>query len=335
MHSGHYNALRQAKTLGDILVAGVHSDAEITRNKGPPTMKEDERLRIVKACKWVDEVVFDVPYSPTIELLDRLNCDFCVHGDDMPTNADGKSAYDDVLKAGRLKIVKRTEGVSTTTLVGRLLLKTREHHLPSETTNEIPQSLFLPTTRRIYQFSKFSDQKHIANSNPEHPPSRIVYVDGSFDMFHVGHVELLEQAKKQGDFLLVGVHDDLTLNQHEGRNFPIMNLHERILNVLACKHVDEVILGAPWTITRDMITTMNIAVVATGYLDTKKREKEDPYEVPKQMGVFHEIKINSDLTTEKIEKRILENRQQYEQLYERKKKKEQVYINEKQYLQEL
>jgi bifunctional ADP-heptose synthase (sugar kinase/adenylyltransferase) len=34
MHSGHYNAIRQAKQLGDILVAGVHTDKEILRNKG-------------------------------------------------------------------------------------------------------------------------------------------------------------------------------------------------------------------------------------------------------------------------------------------------------------
>jgi len=101
MHAGHYNALRQAKALGDILVAGVHSDEEILRNKGPTTMKDKERLYAVQACKWVDEVVFDVPYSPSVELLDRLNCDFGVHGDDMPTDASGNSAYADLLKAGR------------------------------------------------------------------------------------------------------------------------------------------------------------------------------------------------------------------------------------------
>ena len=36
------------------------------------------RLALVHACKWVDEVVFDTPYNPTVELLDRLNCDFVV-----------------------------------------------------------------------------------------------------------------------------------------------------------------------------------------------------------------------------------------------------------------
>ena len=43
MHSGHYNALRQAKQLGDILVAGVVSDENVLKNKGPPILNEKER----------------------------------------------------------------------------------------------------------------------------------------------------------------------------------------------------------------------------------------------------------------------------------------------------
>ncbi len=46
MHSGHYNAIRQAKMLADVLVAGVHSDEEIIRNKGPPVMNNEERFAI-------------------------------------------------------------------------------------------------------------------------------------------------------------------------------------------------------------------------------------------------------------------------------------------------
>lgn len=44
MHYGHCNALRQARALGDQLVVGVVSDAEITVNKGPPVTPLNERL---------------------------------------------------------------------------------------------------------------------------------------------------------------------------------------------------------------------------------------------------------------------------------------------------
>lgn len=53
MHYGHANALRQAKELGDYLIVGVHSDAEIRKNKGPPVMNEEERsvMRAPSSCE--------------------------------------------------------------------------------------------------------------------------------------------------------------------------------------------------------------------------------------------------------------------------------------------
>ena len=45
---------------------------------------------MVRAIKWVDEVVEAAPYVTTVETLDKHNCDFCVHGDDITMTADGK-----------------------------------------------------------------------------------------------------------------------------------------------------------------------------------------------------------------------------------------------------
>lgn len=67
-----------------------------------------------------------------------------------------------------------------------------------------------------------------------------MYCDGAFDMFHIGHASTLEKAKALGSFLIVGVHDDETVNRVKGANYPIATLHERVLCVCACKHVDEV-----------------------------------------------------------------------------------------------
>ena len=119
MHSGHYNAFRQAKALGDVLVVGVHSDTEIAAHKREPVMKNEQRMAAVKACKWADEVVFDVPYVPSRKLLEELNCDYVAHGDDIPIAANGHSAYHTVMD--KLKIFRRTPGVSTTHLIHRLV----------------------------------------------------------------------------------------------------------------------------------------------------------------------------------------------------------------------
>jgi cytidyltransferase-like protein len=67
------------------------------------------------------------------------------------------------------------------------------------------------------------------------PDDIIVYVDGAFDLFHVGHIDILREAKKLGTYLIVGVHSDQTVNKKRGNGYPIMNLHERVLGVLSCR----------------------------------------------------------------------------------------------------
>ncbi len=62
---------------------------------------------------------------------------------------------------------------------------------------------------------------------------------GAFDLFHVGHIAHLAAAKALGSYLIVGVHDDRVVNRLQGENLPILNLHERVLSVLACRYVDE------------------------------------------------------------------------------------------------
>merc|ERR1719253_640301 len=126
MHSGHYNAIRQAKCICDTLVVGIHSDAEIEENKALPVMKQKERYALLEHIKWIDEILYDVPYSPEIATLEKARADFCIHGDDMPVNSQGVCAYDEMRLAGRLRIVKRTEGVSTTDMIGRLLTLSRQ-----------------------------------------------------------------------------------------------------------------------------------------------------------------------------------------------------------------
>ncbi|CAE8597189.1 unnamed protein product, partial [Polarella glacialis] len=69
MHAGHFNALRQAKSLfyqqgyaKVVLVAGIHSDEAIAGQKGSPMMDDAERRALLTATKWVDELVTGLPY---------------------------------------------------------------------------------------------------------------------------------------------------------------------------------------------------------------------------------------------------------------------------------
>lgn len=57
LHSGHIAYLESAKKLGDVLIVGVNSDEWLTRKKGRPFMKLEDRIAIVKNLKMVDHVV--------------------------------------------------------------------------------------------------------------------------------------------------------------------------------------------------------------------------------------------------------------------------------------
>lgn len=142
MHYGHMNAFRQGKALGTHLVVGVNSDESIAKCKGPPVMNDQERLTAVEGCKFVDEVVPGVPYVMSPEYLeyviDTYRIDFVVHGDD-PCIVDGKDVYEAAKAKGKYRSIPRTEGVSTTDIVGRMLLQSRSHHSSRAEGQEIPR----------------------------------------------------------------------------------------------------------------------------------------------------------------------------------------------------
>lgn len=149
-----------------------------------------------------------------------------------------------------------------------------------------------------------------------------VYVAGAFDLFHVGHLDFLEKAKQHGDYLIVGLHTDPVVNQYKGRNYPIMNIYERVLSVLACKYVNEVVIGAPYSVTKDLMEHFNVDVVCHGQTPIVPEENSDPYVVPKLMGKFILVDSGNTMTTEKIVERIIHHRIEYEKRNAKKEKKE-------------
>lgn len=343
MHYGHANALRQAKALGDELVVGIVSDEEIINNKGPPVLSMEERLALVSGLKWVDEVIANAPYAITEDFMNSLfkehKIDYIIHGDDPCLLPDGSDAYALAKKVGRYKQIKRTEGVSSTDIVGRILasMEDKEVSEVNEEHNGMNTSLeshskskhasnFLPTSRRIVQFS---------NGKGPGPNARVVYIDGAFDLFHAGHVEILKSARQLGDFLLVGIYTDQTVSQQRGPHFPLMHLHERSLSVLGCRYVDEVIIGAPWQITKDMIATFNISIVVHGTVSESGSTINgmvDPYEVPKSMGIFRILESPKNITTTSVAQRIKANHEIYQKRNAKKEASEKKFYEERKYI---
>ena len=82
------------------------------------------------------------------------------------------------------------------------------------------------------------------------------------DLFHYGHVNFLRQASSHGDFLLVGIHADETVETY--KRTPILTMQERIASVEGCRYVDEVVPNAPLEITREWIEKHDIDLIMHG-----------------------------------------------------------------------
>ena len=70
---------------------------------------------------------------------------------------------------------------------------------------------------------------------------KIVFTNGCFDLLHVGHIRYLAQAKKLGDFLIIGLNSDRSVKKLKGKDRPINSFEDRATLLSALNSVDLVI----------------------------------------------------------------------------------------------
>lgn len=128
-HFGHAKALEQAKKLFPHvhLIVGVCTDEDTKFYKGKTVMDQKERTESVRHCKWVDTVLTDIPWIPTVEFLDEHDIDYVAH-DALPyVSGDHEDVYAEVKNAGRFRETQRTDGVSTSDLILRIIKDYNEY----------------------------------------------------------------------------------------------------------------------------------------------------------------------------------------------------------------
>ncbi|KAI9039491.1 choline-phosphate cytidylyltransferase [Aspergillus affinis] len=122
-HMGHMRQLEQAKkAFGDVhLMVGVTGDEETHLRKGLTVLSGAERAETIRHCKWVDEVIPNCPWIVTPEFIDQHQIDYVAH-DDLPYGAaEGDDIYAPIKAQGKFLVTQRTEGVSTTGIITRIV----------------------------------------------------------------------------------------------------------------------------------------------------------------------------------------------------------------------
>lgn len=78
------------------------------------------------------------------------------------------------------------------------------------------------------------------NNKSDRNPMRIGITFSAFDLLHAGHIKMLEEAKRQCDYLICGLQVDPTLDRPE-KNKPSQTVVERYIQLSGCKYVDEIV----------------------------------------------------------------------------------------------
>ena len=200
------------------------------------------------------------------ELYDKHNIDYIVHGDDPYLLPDGTDAYDAPKRAGRFKMIKRTEGISTTNIVERCLHVSGDESIrdiraeePSSSITTTVASHFCTTARRVTQFS---------GGGRAPPPGARGVRARRLRPFHRVTFDSSNAPARSAIFSSWACTRTRRCARG-GCGHPVLNAQERALGVMACRHADEVIIGAPGRVTRDLLATFHVAVVVA----------EDPWKV--------------------------------------------------------
>ena len=123
-HYGHAKVLEQCKKMFPYvhLVVGVCADTDVIKEKGRPIMTAEERAECVKHCKWADEVILNCPWLINLDYLDKLGCKYIAHDPEPYPYNNIPDVYGPFKKANRFLATKRTEGISTTDIINRILI---------------------------------------------------------------------------------------------------------------------------------------------------------------------------------------------------------------------
>ena len=282
------------------LIVGVHSDESITYNKGPPVTTLRDREVALRACKWVDEVVPRSPYNTSMEWLNKYGCYYVIHGDDASTDANGADTYRFVKAAGRFKECERTDGISTTNVITRLLRNPKTqpaltdwsdnkimsllHNMATDETGHAPKTA-------VYEWRNDGLRELVVGAKKG---GKIVYVAGEWDLLTTEHLLWLESIRKQhlDAKLVVGIYSDAGVVEFTG-SAPVLNHLERTLMLLSVRYPDVLLIGPPPN-ANSIDLSPALPQITTSYVPT-----------------FEEFK-NMGISTARLKSRILENQALFE-----------------------
>lgn len=131
---------------------------------------------------------------------------------------------------------------------------------------------------------------------------KIVFTNGTFDLLHLGHVDYLQKAKKQGDVLVVGVNSDKSVKSYKDPSRPVNPEKDRLRLISALECVDYAVLFSDPTPLK-LINNLHPDVLVKG-ADWKVSQIAGAKEVLSWGGSVKRIKLVKGKSTTSLIKKI-------------------------------
>jgi glycerol-3-phosphate cytidylyltransferase len=110
---------------------------------------------------------------------------------------------------------------------------------------------------------------------------KIGFTCSTFDLLHAGHIAMLEEAKEQCEFLIVGLLSDPTIDRPDTKNKPVQSLFERWLQLQSVRYVDMIV---PFSNEKDIVDMLliirpDVRIVGEEYRGTNFTGHDLPIEL--------------------------------------------------------
>ena len=131
---------------------------------------------------------------------------------------------------------------------------------------------------------------------------KVVFTNGCFDILHVGHLTYLNEAKRQGDILVVGVNSDSSVKKLKGETRPINNENDRCELLCGLKAVDYTVIFEEQT-PCELLDILKPSIHVKGG-DYKKEDLPETKIVEKNGGEVRILGFVEGKSTSKIVEKI-------------------------------
>ncbi len=127
----------------------------------------------------------------------------------------------------------------------------------------------------------------------------IGYLSGTFDLFHIGHLNIIRNAKKQCDYLIVGVHKDAS---HKGKE-TVISFEERVQIISAVKYVDKVVMSCAEDSDAWDMYHYNRLFVGSDYKGTERFRRYEEYFSDKNVDIVY-FPYTNEISSTDIRRKI-------------------------------